>query len=306
VKDGRLSYASLPDQQEMRLTMKHDENVLVLGASGLVGSRVVDLLAREGREVTGASREPRGPGQRKLDLLDAGTFAPALRGITTVMLMSRPGDEDAHLHAEPLVQAMVAAGVRRVVTLSALGAEQRPEFSLRKVELLVERSGLAWTHVRPNFFMQMLALPPLSTEIASRRTLSLPLAGAAIAYVDANDVAAVLHRALVDPSLAGQGLAVSGPQALTHAEIAASISEAIGAEVRYVELDEDAARQLMLARGFAPRHVERVLTFYRLIRAGFCCEPDQSIAGLLGRPLRSWEEFVRGSANAWRSEAQAA
>lgn len=286
--------------------MKQDEKVLVLGASGLVGSRVVDLLAREGRDVTGASREPRGPEQRKLDLLDPGSFPPALDGITTVMLMSRPGDEDAHLHAGPLVQAMVAAGVQRVVTLSALGAEQRPEFSLRKVEVLVEQSGLSWTHVRPNFFMQMLALPPLSTEIAARGTLSLPLANAAIAYVDADDVAAVLHRALVDPSLAGQGLTVSGPRALTHAEIAASISEAVGADVRYIELDEDAARQLMLARGFAPRHVERVLTFYRLIRAGFCSEPDQRLQDLLGRPLRTWEDFVRGSARAWRSEAQAA
>ena len=277
-----------------------EDPILVLGASGLVGSRVVDRLAAEGRAVRGATRQPRGANEVRLDLLEPASFAPALQGIATVMLISRPGDEDAHLHAEPFVEAMVRAGVRRVVVLSALGAEQRPEFSLRKVERLVEDSGLAWTHVRPNFFMQMLALPPLATEIASRRTLSLPLADAAIAYVDADDVAAVLHRALVEEALSGQGLAVSGPQALDHAQVAASISEAVGATVRYVALEEDAARSLMLARGFAPRHVERVLTFYRLIRQGFCSAPDQHIAGLLGRPLRTWDAFVRGHAQAWQ------
>jgi len=277
------------------------EKYLVLGASGLVGSRVVDRLAREGREVHGATRNPRGPRDIRLDLLDRETFEPALRGMTTVMLISRPGDEDAHLHAGPFIEAMSAAGVRRVVVLSALGAEKRPEFSLRKVELLVEASGMEWTHVRPNFFMQMLALPPLSTEIAARGTLSLPLAKAAVAYVDADDVAAVLHRALTDASLAGQGLAVSGPEALTHGQIVAAISDAMAADVRYVELDEEAARSMMLARGFAPRHVERVLTFYRLIREGFCSEADQRIARLLGRPLCTWKEFVGRSAAAWRS-----
>lgn len=272
---------------------------LVLGASGLVGSRVVELLRKEGLEVCGAAREPRGPGDVRLDLLDARTFEAALHGVRTVMLMSRPGDEDAHLHAEPFIEAMRAAGVERVVVLSALGAGQRPDFSLRKVERLVEDSGMAWTHVRPNFFMQMLALPPLATEIASQGSLSLPLADAAIAYVDADDVAAVLHRALVDETLSGQALTVSGPSALTHEQVVESIGRVVGRPVRYIRLEEDAARTLMLARGFAPRHVERVLTFYRLIREGFCSEPDHGIAQLLGRPLRRWEEFVPEAARAW-------
>lgn len=278
------------------------EQCLVLGASGLVGRHVLRLLAQDGRPVRAATRSPRGPGQVELDLLDPRTFAPALAGISTVMLLSRPGDEDAHVHAAPLVEAMVQAGVGRVVVLSALGAQRRPEFSLRKVELLVERSGLAWTHVRPNFFMQMLALPPLAMEIAARATLSLPLAEASIAYVDARDVAAVLHRALVDPSLAGRALPVSGPQPLDHRGIAASIGEARGWPVEYVPLAEEAARALMLGRAFEPRHVERVLAFYRLIRDGFCAAPDDgAIAQLLGRPLRRWTAFVAENRAVWRT-----
>lgn len=196
----------------------HDR-FLILGASGLVGSHVFRMLRADGYDAVGASRHKTGGPWVHFDLLDPHTHASALAGITTVMLISRPGDEEAHLYAEPLISSMVTAGVKRVIDLSALGAAQRPEFSIRKVELLVEASGLEWTHVRPNFFMQMLARPPLSTEIATRRTLSLPLGSTKVAYVDARDVAAILFKALTDRALVGQAIELNGPEALTHDEI---------------------------------------------------------------------------------------
>jgi len=276
------------------------DRILVVGSSGLVGRNVVQMLEAENRSLVCATRHPATNRDVYFDLLKPASFARALEGVSTVMLISRPADEDAHVHAAPFVQAMRVRGVRRVVVLSALGAELRPDFSLRRVEILVEDSGMLWTHVRPNFFMQMLALPPLATEIAALGTLSLPLAGASVAYVDAFDVAAVVHRALIDESLSGHGITVSGPEPLDHDQIAASISQSIGRPVRYVQLGEATARELMLSRGFDARQVERVLTFYRLIRGGFCGKPDGCAAKLLGRPLRTWSDFLVRSRPAWR------
>ncbi|SIO59178.1 Uncharacterized conserved protein YbjT, contains NAD(P)-binding and DUF2867 domains [Singulisphaera sp. GP187] len=275
------------------------ERYLILGASGTVGRRVLATMKGLGHAVKGASRRNGGPGDVRFDLLEPSTYAPALADVSTVMLISRPGDEEAHLHAEPFVEAMVRHGVARVVVLSALGAERRVEFSLHNVETLVERSGLGWTHVRPNFFMQMLALPPLSTEIATRSTLSLPLGDAKVAYVDADDVAAVLVRALIDPSLSGQGLDVSGPRALGHDEVAALVSRQVGREIRYVPLDEESAQRLLGLRGLSPAHVERVLRFYALTRQGWCATPDATVSQLLGRPLGTFEAFVVANATAW-------
>lgn len=279
------------------------ERWLVTGSTGLVGGLVLRALAGEGRDVRAATRRPAGPRDVMFDLLAPPTFGPALAGVTTVMLMSRPGDEDAHLAAAPFVAAMRDAGVRRVVVLSALGSDKRPDFSLRKVERLVEGSGMAWTHVRPNFFMQMLALPPLSCELAHEGTLSLPMAGASIAYVDARDVAAVVHRALVDPLLAARAIEVSGPGSWTHDALLQVVSERCGRELRYVRLSDDQARALMLSRGMPARQAERVLTFYRLIREGFCAQPDTEVARLLGRPLTTWPAFVAGSLAAWSPSA---
>lgn len=275
------------------------EKFLVTGATGLVGGFVYRALANEGRDVRGATRRPSNAQDVLFDLLLPETFAPALSGVTTVMLISRPGDEDAHLVAEPFIAAMKQDGVRRVVVLSALGSDKRPDFSLRKVEQLVERSGLAWTHIRPNFFMQMMALPPLASEIANSGTLSLPLADASIAYVDARDVAAVVHRAMVDESLNGQAVDVSGPEAWNHQGLLDVVATHLGRPLQYVQLSEVQARELMLARGMPPRQTERVLTFYRLIRDGFGATPDSQVAKLLGRRLTTWPAFAEQNLASW-------
>lgn len=275
------------------------ERYLVLGATGLVGRLVLQQLLEEGHDAWGATRRPLAPGHRRMDLLQPETFAAALRGVSTVMLMSRPGDEQAHDVAAPFVAEMRRAGVGRVVVLSALGAQERPDFSLRKVEQLVEQSGLAWTHVRPNFFMQMLALPPLASEIARQGTLSLPLDDASIAYVDAEDVAAVIHRALVDDGFTGRGLTVSGPRAWNHDDLTGVLSSVLRRPVRYVRLSEADAQRLLADRGFAPAQAERVMSFYRLIRQGHCGAADDCMAATLGRPLQTLEDFARRHAQVW-------
>ncbi|AMV35992.1 NAD(P)H-binding protein [Planctomyces sp. SH-PL62] len=273
---------------------------LILGATGEVGRRVFATMRSRGLSVKGASRRPDGAGLVEFDLLDSRTHGPAFEGVEAVMLISRPGDEEADVHAGPVVEAMRARGVRRVVVLSALGAERREDFSLRKVERLVEGSGLAWTHVRPNFFMQMLARPPLSGEIAELGMLSLPLADARIAYVDAEDVAAVVVRALDGPERSGRAIEVNGPEALDHHEIAAEIAGATGRGVRYVPLDDDQARRLLELRGLPPAHVERVLRFYALARSGWCASVDAEVSRLIGRPLGRFATFARRQASAWR------
>ncbi|OJW16734.1 MAG: epimerase [Planctomycetales bacterium 71-10] len=275
------------------------EAYLILGATGEVGRRVLATMRARGLAVKGASRRAEGPGMVRFDLLDPATHGPAFEGASAVMLVSRPGDEEAHLHAAPVVAAMAAAGVRRVATLSALGAERREDFSLRKVERLVEGSGMAWAHVRPNFFMQMLARPPLSAEVVAKGTLGLPLADARIAYVDAEDVAAVMVRALADDALAGRGIDVNGPEALDHRRVAGAIARATGRDVRYIPLDEAEAGRLLESRGFPPAHVERVLRFYALARQGWCAAPDAEVAGLLGRPLGTFDRFAAAHASNW-------
>src|SRR5262245_50450123 len=128
-------------------------DILVLGASGAVGRHVVRELGRRGVPARLASRDPatlsreRGAETIAFDLTRPETFGPALEGIRKVFLVARPGDDAPERHALPLLEAMRVHGVAHVVDLSALGAEQRPDFGLRRVELALEQSGMAFTHL---------------------------------------------------------------------------------------------------------------------------------------------------------------
>jgi len=178
--------------------------ILVVGATGTVGSSLVAELVKVGVPVRAATRDPVSAAARggfsseaeivSFDLTRAETFNAALDGVERAFLVARPGDEHADLLAFPLIDAMEKRGVRRVVDLSAMGAELRPSFALRKIELRLEASTMAFTHLRPNWFMQMLAGGAFLAAVHATRTLRVPAALAKISWIDARDVSAARAR----------------------------------------------------------------------------------------------------------------
>ncbi len=176
--------------------------VLVLGATGEVGRRVVAGLRARRQLVRGASRDPARAAASdhgewvRLDLERPDTFSPALEGADRLFLMARPGDDHPERLAGPLIAAARNAGVRHVVNLTAMGVEREPEFGLRQVELLLESSRMDFTHLRPNFFMQIFAAPPLLPAILATGTIRLPTAEARLSFVDTRDIADVAVAAL--------------------------------------------------------------------------------------------------------------
>lgn len=281
--------------------------VLVLGATGTVGGGVLAALAERGVAVRGASRDPAAAASRAsfpcewvpFDLERPGTFAPALDGVDRVFLVARPGDEHADQVALPLIDAMKAGTVRHVVNLTAMGTELREDFALRKVECYLEASGLAFTHLRPNWFMQMLAGGSVAADIRATGTFHLPAADARISYIDARDIAEVAAEALAAPGHEGRAYTLTGPVALDHHEVARVIGAAAGREIRYVPVDEDAARGALAHACFPPAWVERLVGFYRLIRSGACAPVSPSVQDILGRPPASLARFAADHAAAW-------
>ncbi len=284
-------------------------SVLVLGATGTVGSEVRRLLMEAGEPVVGASRDATRAAKRggrwvELDLERPETFAPALEGIDRAFLIARPGDEEADRVAAPLIEAMARAGVRRVVNLSAMGAEQRESFSTRRVERLLESSGIAWTHLRPNFFFQVFTSGPLHRGILARGEIRIPAADARISYLDARDVAAAAVMALTTPGHESKGYTLTGGEALDHASIAGEIARASGRPVRYVAIDEDEARAALAAAGLPPAWVERLIGFYRVVRSGACAPVIDDLPRLLGRAPITFARFAADARSAWAERTE--
>jgi uncharacterized protein YbjT (DUF2867 family) len=183
------------------------KSVLVTGATGRVGGVLVTELARRGHAVRAAVRRPmqRPASQSNLvtdvefDFDRPETLAGALDGVYRVFLIARPGDDKADAVAAPLVDQMKRRHIRPVVNLTALGVEALPDTALRKIERSIEDSGIAFTHLRPNFFMQVFAADPLLPGIRARGVLAVPAGDATLSFVDAQDIAAVAAVALTEP-----------------------------------------------------------------------------------------------------------
>ena len=182
--------------------------ILVTGATGKTGGELVKLLAAKGHLVRAATRNPsqgktvfpQGTEAVQFDFERPDTFAPALLEIDKVFLIARPGDNRSDQVAMPLIDEARKASVRHIVNLTAMGVEKDENFMLRRLEKHVEASGIAFTHLRPNWFMQNFNEGPMYADIHRTGALHLPAADARVSFIDIRDIAAVASAALTQPS----------------------------------------------------------------------------------------------------------
>jgi uncharacterized protein YbjT (DUF2867 family) len=278
--------------------------VLVLGATGTIGRTLVPLLRARGAAVRAATRHPAQAGPEvAFDFDDPRTWAPALEGATSLFLMARPGDEAPDVVGLPLLEAARRAGVAHVVSLTGLGTDTRGDSPLRRVELALEASGLAFTHLRPNYFFQNFTVGPLLAGLQARGCIELPAGEGRTSFIDARDIAAVAAEALLDASHRGQGYALTGGTAVTHAEVAQALSVASGRPLRYHPQTDEEARVSLLAAGVPPARVERRLGFYAAVRQGALAAVSPDVARVLGRPPIGLGAFARDFVETWAASA---
>ena len=286
------------------------DTTLVVGASGKLGSALLRVLEAKGVPVRAGTRTVEkhqsgatSPTWVHLDLEQPETFGPALHGVTRVLLMARPGDEQPQRTSVPLIEAMKQASVGHVVNVTAMGTELRPDFGLRKVELALEASGLGFTHLRPNFFMQIFTAGPHHRQIKLQRQIRLPAADARISFIDVEDIAQVAAKCLLEGAHSGKAYTLTGSQALSHGDVASLVTAASGLPVQYVPLREDEARAEWASAGLPLENVERLIAFYRIVRTGAAATVDPCVEQLLGRRASTFAEFATRCAAAWTLQA---
>ncbi|MET8625454.1 NAD(P)H-binding protein [Kitasatospora sp. NPDC004669] len=274
------------------------KTILVLGGTGTTGRRIAHRLTAAGHPVRTAARTG---GDVRLDLADPATFAPALAGVDAVYLVEpdlRTGP-DQRERIPRLVAEAVGAGVRRLVLLSAHGVGRAGEdHPLKAAERAVRESGVDWVVIQPGWFAQNFSesfwLPAVRSGI-----LAVPVGDGRTPFVDAEDIAAVAAAALTEERHSGQTYQVTGPRALGFGEAAALISAAVGRTVRHLDVDPDVFAERMTAEGGVPAEVARRVTDLLVdIREGRGPEVSDGVERALGRPARSFEQFVTAAAAA--------
>ncbi len=271
--------------------------ILVTGATGTVGSQLVrELLDQDTPFYAAVHSRPLeigGVESRTLDYDRPETLPPALEGVRTVYLVSYET-----LHEKALVEDAREAGVERIVKQSAWRAGDEGFVSgrwHREVEREIERSGLAWTFLRPNMFMQNFETVH-GQSIRQENAFYESAEDASVSYIDARDVARVAARVLTEPGHDGQAYDLSGPAAVTHEEIAAALTRALGRSIEYVRISDEEHRQRWMAAGVPREEAAAWVDISRYFRTGACSEVTAAVQDLTGRAPRSLREFCRDHA----------
>ncbi|SDC91291.1 Uncharacterized conserved protein YbjT, contains NAD(P)-binding and DUF2867 domains [Geodermatophilus telluris] len=280
--------------------------VLVAGATGTVGSEVVRRLVAAGADLRAGARDPHraaallptGVPVTRLDLEDAVTWPAALAGVRRLFLL-RPPDVARVSRLQPFLDAVVAAGAEHVVVLSVQAAGRNPLLPHRALERRVEATGLAWTHLRPAYFLSNL-LTVHRAEIRDRSEITVPAGEGRTAVVDVGDLAEVAVHALTRPGHERRAYELTGSEAPTWSEVAATLSAVLGRPVVYRHPGALAFLRHARRSG-TPGGLAAVMTaLYTVTRLGLADRTTGDLGRLLGRSPTTLRAFAEEHADAWR------
>ena len=284
--------------------------ICVTGAGGTVGSEVIKQLdsakasfraAYFSKEKAEAARA-RGIDTVIIDYNRPETLRAAFQGSDKLFLLgpSTPNQTQLELN---VVEAAKAVGVSHIVKLSVWGADGEA-FALAKVhrpvEKAIESSGIAWTFLRPNGFMQNV-VTYMGETIKSEGAFYSASGEAKISHVDVRDIAAVAVKALTEPGHEGKAYTLSGPEALTYADIATELSKVLGRSISHVSLSPSDLKNGMLAAGIPEEYADMLLDLERYYREDQASRITNDIKQVIGRDPMRFEQYAHDCASSLRS-----
>ncbi|MBV9843455.1 MAG: NAD(P)H-binding protein [Kutzneria sp.] len=278
--------------------------ILVTGATGTVGGAVAARLCGAGVAVRALTRDPSrahlpdGVEVARGDLQDRGTLTEPLDGVDRVFLVSVG---DVASSDRNLVEAAKGTGVRHIVKLSVIGAQDRrhgmrsPARGHVEGEVAIEDSGLAWTFLRPGTFMTNAL--GWAESVRERDTVHAPFGHVPSAPIDPEDIAAVAVRALTEDGHHGRGYPLSGPEVLTPAEQVDRLASAIGRPLRFVPVPDEAIRQKMLGSGMPEEQVAALFDDLGNPRGAATVWP--TVSEVTSAPPRAFDEWLADNLGAF-------
>ncbi len=279
--------------------------ILITGASGNVGREVLEQAAAAHltlraayTSVDKAKAAPAGVETVLMDYTTPDTIRAALKGIATVFLVGPPAQNVADLEGRFVSEAK-RADVKRIVKLSALGGRSAIFPGLHRAsEEQIEASGIPYTFLRPNGFMQNFVNYNAAT-IRTQNAFYAAQGNGAVSHIDIRDVAAVAVKVLATSGHEGKAYSLTGPEALNNTQVAEKLSRVLGHTIRYVDVPPEDFRKAMLSAGVPEWSANAILDLQRMYREGGASMVDPTLERLLGRSATSFEQFARDYASAF-------
>lgn len=274
---------------------------LITGGTGTTGSRVAAALTEQGMSVRVGSRTPApGTHQVRFDWTDPTTHGPALTGTDGIYLVPPIGDSAPARLMVPFLERALEAGVRRLVLLSSSAiAEGDP--GAGEVHRALRQLASEWAVLRPSWFMQNFVTPG-HLHVESIRTADEIVTATGqgrVAFVDADDIAAVAVRALADERPHNTAHLITGPEALSYADVAEALSKVTGRAIRHRPVQVAEFRERLTAIGIPEAFARMLAAMDDAIAHGSEDRVDPAVQRLTGRPARAFADFAAEHAPEW-------
>jgi uncharacterized protein YbjT (DUF2867 family) len=278
------------------------DKILVTGATGTVGREVVTRLAGLDAHVRAAARNPGMlaiPDDRvetmSMDLRDPADLDRALEDVSKIFFLS-PLDENMPELAALVVERARAHGLRHMVRLSAFGVDYPRPITLGRVhgevEKIIRASGLEWTFLRPNAFMQNF-ITYWGESIRIRNAFYIPQGQGRVSLIDARDIADAAAAVLTGSGHGGKIYELTGPAALSNYDVATTFTNILGREIRYEDIPLDDARAILTEQGMSKWMVDVIVELFEMSTADEASEVSNSCESLTGHPPIDFESFVQ-------------
>ncbi len=263
--------------------MKH--NIVVIGGTGKTGRRVVEGLSKQGHQLRVASRKS----EPAFDWDKPETYSQALKGMDRAYIvyypdLAVPGAKDA---IKALTETALKEGLEKVVLLSGKG-----ETEAEACEQIVANSGLNYTLVRASWFNQNFSEGAFLEGVLAGH-VALPMPEAEIPFVDADDIAEVVTKVIVDDSYNGETVTVTGPRKMTFAQVVKTMSEGIDREIQYHPISLEEFKEGMKAAGLPDSYVWLFgYLFKEVLGNPDNQEVSHDVERVLGRKATDFTEYV--------------
>lgn len=275
--------------------------ILLTGVTGKTGGETARQLLAKGARLRAIVRNEAKAADLKAagvelvvgDVADAETVRRALKGVEKAFL-TLPNGRNQEAQEKQFADLAVAAGVQHLVKMSSMEAVAHAETPIPKahwaVEEYIRASGIGWTMVKPNFFMQNLLSS--AAGIKANRKFSLPMGNGTTGMADIRDIAAVCAEVLTGKGHAGKSYEITGPEVLTFHDVADRFTAVLGEKVEYVPMPTDQFRERM-KNVLEPWHLNAVCELFREIAEIGLDHTTDTFRQLMGREPRSVTQFIQ-------------
>ena len=277
--------------------------ILITGATGLNGTALLSEFKRHNEPVRLLVRTAEDAATIEAsvnvqvvvgDMLKPETLKDALKDIDKTVLIS---SADPFTMAETqisFIDAAKEAGIKHIVKLSCLNPDKNsPARFVRmhaEIEEHLEKSGMAWTHIRPAHFMQMYLLN--APTIITQDSFFVPMADAYVAPTDVHDIAKVFYAVLMSDGHEGKVYEMSGPESIAMNDIAAKLSKTLGRTISYVDVAPEQFRDQAVSAGLPEQLADAINELYAERRKGSEATVLNETHKLFGIQPTTFTEFI--------------